>query len=137
MTGSIPESVRHMVEARSGGVCERCGGARATDKHHRLFRSRLGLHVVENLVDLCGPGNVAGCHGFAHQRRAAEVEGFSIRSGGDPLLVPVQHAVFGLVLLTAEGGWKPVSDAGVGADMDAWESPISAATKVASETGWV
>lgn len=47
-------------------MCEICYKHRATDKHHRRFRSRRGQHTVENLLDVCGPGNTFGCHGRAH-----------------------------------------------------------------------
>lgn len=131
MSTDIPASVRRAVEARSGGVCEGCGRRRATDKHHRLYRSRLGEHTVENLLDLCGPGNADGCHGFAHSGRVGEDRGWSIRSGGNPLLIPVQHALFGLVSLTADGGWEPVSEGPVGADTDPWFLSAEAQTEVA------
>lgn len=62
----IPPANRAAVTARSGGVCEVCHRRPATDKHHRRFRSRGVDHSVENLLDLCGPGNVFGCHGDAH-----------------------------------------------------------------------
>lgn len=65
----IPQHIRVRVSERSGGVCEVCFAARATDKHHRKFRSRAvrtGEHSVENILDLCGPGNAFGCHGDAH-----------------------------------------------------------------------
>jgi len=129
---AIPASVRRAVEMRSGGVCEGCGMRPATEKHHRLFRSRGGPHTISNLLDLCGWGNHTGCHGVAHTR-VGEERGWSIRSGGDPLLVPVEHALFGLVLLTAEGGWEPVSGVGSPEHTDVWLPPISATTNVASE----
>lgn len=62
----IPAAIRKMVRARSGGICEVCFAAPATDQHHRKYRSRSGEHTVENLLDLCGPGNAFGCHGDAH-----------------------------------------------------------------------
>ena len=62
----IPPAIRKKVRERSGGVCEVCLAAAATDQHHRQFRSRSGDHAVENLVDVCGPGNAFGCHGDAH-----------------------------------------------------------------------
>lgn len=114
MSTDIPESVRRAVEARSGGVCEGCGVAAATEMHHRLYRSRGGAHTVENLLHLCGWGNHTGCHGVAHTK-VGEVTGWSIRSGGKPSEVEVLHALFGLVLLTTEGSWKPADDV-----KDAW-----------------
>lgn len=71
----VPEGVRMAVRARSGGVCEACHAAPATDQHHRQYRSRGGWHLIENLLDLCGRGNTSGCHGDAHRGR---LEGASI-----------------------------------------------------------
>lgn len=45
---------------------------------------------MDNLVALCGWGNHTGCHGWAHGENVkAEAHGFSIRTGGDPALIPV------------------------------------------------
>lgn len=62
----VPPAVRAQVRGRSGGVCEVCHQHPATDQHHRQYRSRGGQHVVENLIDICGPGNAFGCHADAH-----------------------------------------------------------------------
>jgi len=131
VSADIPEAVRKAVEARSGGVCEACGRARATEKHHRLFRSQGGLHTVENLLDLCGWGNHTGDHGVAHTKAGFE-KGWSVRSGDDPAEIPVEHALFGRVLLTADGAWKPVGDGSGHDDTRLWETPFSGATKVAA-----
>jgi hypothetical protein len=64
--GPIPQKIRAAVRERSGGVCEVCHQRPATDQHHRLYQGRGGAHDVENLLDVCGPGNVSGCHGRAH-----------------------------------------------------------------------
>lgn len=77
----IPPAIRAQVRERSGGVCEVCHSARATDQHHRQFRSRAsrdGAHTVENLVDICGPGNAFGCHADAHGSKPPE--GLAINS---------------------------------------------------------
>lgn len=133
MSTDIPVSVRKVVEARSGGVCEACGRRRATEKHHRKHRSQGGLHTPENLLDLCGWGNHTGCHGVAHTR-AGVVKGLSVESMDDPAAVPVEHALFGRVLLTADGAWKPFGDGAGHEYTPLWETPFSGATKVA--TGW-
>jgi len=62
----IPAPIRAKVRERSRGMCELCHVQPATDQHHRQYRSRGGEHIVENLLDLCGPGNVFGCHADAH-----------------------------------------------------------------------
>jgi hypothetical protein len=74
----IPPAIRAKVRERSGGVCEVCFSAPATDQHHRKFRSRSGEHAVENLLDVCGPGNAFGCHADAHS--ADPLGGVSINS---------------------------------------------------------
>lgn len=131
MSHKIPELVRRTVRGRSGGVCEACGRARATEQHHRLYRSRGGADVVSNLLDLCGWGNHSGCHGVAHTR-TGELRGLSIRSGGDPLRVRVEHALFGVVLLDDKGGWSPVPSG-----TDPWVSPVPIATiGAAAEGDW-
>ncbi|OOB90335.1 HNH endonuclease [Rathayibacter sp. VKM Ac-2630] len=102
----VPIGVQLAVEARSGGMCEGCGLHRATEKHHRKFRSRGGEDTVENLLDLCGSGNHSGCHGAAHGARPApercEAIGWEVRTDEDPLDVPVPYRGR-LVHLTADG----------------------------------
>jgi hypothetical protein len=68
----IPAAIRAKVRERSGGMCEVCHVRPATDQHHRQFRSRGGEHIVENLVDICGPGNAFGCHADAHGPKPPE-----------------------------------------------------------------
>lgn len=136
MSTDIPQAVRDVVRKRSGGICESCGVAPATEMHHRLYRSRGGLHTASNLLDVCGWGNTSGCHGRAHSGDVGVALGLSIESGGDPRLIPVEHALFGWVLLTDEGLWEPVSqpDVGAGSDLTDWEIP--AATKVVDGLDW-
>lgn len=88
MTGFSP-AVSALIEKRSGGVCEGCGVAPATEKHHRQFRSRGGSNRASNGLHLCGWGNHTGCHGRAHAGAIGESLGWAIRSGFDPLEVPV------------------------------------------------
>jgi hypothetical protein len=61
---------RPIVAARSGGHCEArtdwCEG-QATQVHHIARRNGATAHDPENLLHLCGAGNVTGCHGAAHQ----------------------------------------------------------------------
>lgn len=75
------------VEARSGGVCEACGAARASEVHHRKYRSRGGTDDVWNLLHLCGWGNHTGCHGLAHSKDGHAL-GLSVNSWADPREVP-------------------------------------------------
>lgn len=83
----IPQAVRDALATRSGGICEVCHAAVATDAHHRQYRSRGGRHLIQNLVHVCGPGNAFGCHGDAHG--SAPLEGVSINSWmTDPARIP-------------------------------------------------
>lgn len=50
-----------LVPERSGGVCEYCHMAEATQIHHRKYRSRGGKHRAQNLIHLC-----LRCHNLAH-----------------------------------------------------------------------
>ena len=94
---------RPVVERRSGGMCERCGAARATDKHHRKLR-RHGDHAPANLVDLCRT-----CHNWVHAHPAeALLAGFMCPSWENPRLQPVKHAWLGRVLLVDDGSVDPV-----------------------------
>lgn len=103
----IPPEVRAALLRRSVGLCEGCELRAATDAHHRLYRSRGGLHLIENLLHLCGSGNSSGCHGIAHSGKEGEDLGWAIRSGGNALLVPVSYR--GKMLrLTSDGNVKPV-----------------------------
>jgi hypothetical protein len=76
------------VSVRSRGICEGCGVQPATEKHHRLYRSRGGHDTTANLLDLCGHGNYEGCHGLAHTAIGEQL-GWSVIRGKDPALVPV------------------------------------------------
>ena len=65
MSKEIPLSVRKEIRSRSGGYCEaRVPGVcqnTASHIHHKKRRSQLGLHSLDNLVDLC-----TNCHTYAH-----------------------------------------------------------------------
>ena len=78
------------VAMRSGGICEGCGVVPAKNMHHRKFRSAGGHDTIENLLHLCGSGNVSGCHGIAHGAMKMQ-NGWSVAPWNDPTLVPVFH----------------------------------------------
>lgn len=104
---SFPASVRKVVAKRSGGVCEGCGNAPATEFHHRRFKSRGGKDTVPNCLHLCGWGNHTGCHGLAHS--ASPPPGWAVHSWESPELVPVTR--YGeLVWLTSDGRAVPVGE---------------------------
>lgn len=109
-----------LVWERDGGRCVRCGrqlaGTRGVDfsLQHRRARgaggsSRPDTNQPQNLVLLDGSATT-GCHGWVEQHRTeARQHGWAIRQTDNPLLVPVQHAVHGLVYLTAAGTWTALT----------------------------
>lgn len=102
------QDARRLVRERSGGICEVCGCQRATNFQHRRAKSHAGPWTASNGLDVCGMGNTSGCHGYIHQHPTeACVEGWTVKSWDDETVIPVRHAVFGLVLLDDEGGWTP------------------------------
>jgi hypothetical protein len=86
-TGFAP-ATKQTVTERSGGVCERCGVARAVHLHHRLLR-RFGDHSVANALHLC-----VFCHDAVHSAAGLSYDcGWMIASGVDvdPASVPVVY----------------------------------------------
>lgn len=106
---SVPAKTSKQLHERSGNWCEGCGMRPATEKHHRLYKSRGGNHALENLLHLCGWGNHTGCHGVAHSGVKGDLLGWAIHMGGDPLLVPVMYRGVKSFLL-ADGEVQPVTD---------------------------
>lgn len=103
----FPPAVRKLVAERSGGVCERCGFARATDHHHRRLRQRTGpgnTHGAANDLHLC-----RGCHFTVHLRPLdSDLEGWMVASGFDPAATPVGRRGH-KVLLTDDGDVLPAT----------------------------
>lgn len=91
MSNPVPRkftpAIRALIDVRSEGMCEACGRARATQVHHRLYLSRGGRGNAANGLAVCGLGGADGCHIEAHTLKG-ELRGWSIRSGGDPLVEP-------------------------------------------------
>lgn len=99
---SIPKRLRDQLYVRSGGSCELCALARATNWHHRKNRSQGGQHTLSNALHLCGSGTT-GCHGMVTENPSRAYDrGWSVRSGFDSCDVPV---VF-------QGSWALLSDDG-------------------------
>jgi len=74
---------KDLARVRAGGACEGCGAENVPlEHHHRKFKSRGGLGVVENDALLCGWGNHTGCHGRAHGPKPPV--GWSVASWSDP-----------------------------------------------------
>lgn len=92
----IPQAVRELVKARSGGRCEAglinvCHGT-ATNMHHRRRRNISPAHTAPNLLHLCGSGTT-GCHGWITQHPAAASEpgaGWIVSSYAQPENEPVR-----------------------------------------------
>lgn len=60
--------IRRQLREERGLVCQVCGVRRWTDMHEILARSGGGSPTdPANILLVCGPGNVAGCHGWIHQ----------------------------------------------------------------------
>lgn len=101
-------SSRKLVEARSGGVCEKCARKPATDKAHRQSRGVGGAWCPSNLLDLC-----RDCHrgNHDHPQRAYD-GGWHLRSHTTPTKEPVlfsHEGRRGWALLAENGGfvWLP------------------------------
>lgn len=91
------------VRLRDGNRCARKGESGSLHVHHRQLRSQGGDNSSANLVTLC-----FACHRWVHGNPyAAEAEGFLLRQGSDPALVPVRHFMWPErpVLLDAEFGF--------------------------------
>ena len=95
------EQSKPVVHKRSGGRCERCRRADASDVHHRRPRQMGGdkgpvTNGPANLVHLCRP-----CHVWCEDYRTdAEDTGWLVRRGvttpGDVVLVPLRGRPFRL-----------------------------------------
>ena len=117
-------NVDEQVIARDLGCCVRCGKhvahlerGFAWSIHHRRPRGKGGTSLAwvgaaANLIVLCGSGTT-GCHGWIESHRAdARADGHLVPLNGIVRAdeVAVRHAGLGLVLLTDEGGWRPVEE---------------------------
>lgn len=103
--GPIPRKAREAVMARSGGMCEHCGKKRATQIHHRRYRSRGGDHRLSNLLAVCGSGNHSGCHGVAHTLAGFSL-GLAIPAGGGEYMVPENTPFW------SQGKWLLIDNSG-------------------------
>lgn len=114
---------RKLLAARSGGTCEGCGRAPATDYAHRVGRAQGGLWCPSNALHLCGglaaalarPGALS-CHAWSHANPTeARSVGWLLRSTDDYLTFPALLPVHGLVLLRPDGTFTPTSTEGTAA----------------------
>lgn len=96
---------RAIVKARSGGMCEVCGGKPSTNWHHRQNRSVGGRWDAANGLAVCGTGTT-GCHGYITTNpQAAREQGWSVPSHLDPARTPAWIARRGFVLLNSVGDY--------------------------------
>lgn len=108
-----------IVDARAGlgdprmRRCERCGSSETLTHHHRIKRSQGGRHDPSNVVLLCGHGTSPGmCHSWVeHNPTEAHAQGWALRRGDDPLVVPIKYLALNMrvrldddgMLIPAEG----------------------------------
>ena len=100
MADDIPTATRLVVSQRDPS-CVRCGAA-PDHTHHRKGRRIPDPHRQSNLIRLCW-----SCHDWVHRHPAAAYEaGWMIppSSPDDPVAVPVQLGLYGVVHLLDEGG---------------------------------
>jgi hypothetical protein len=96
---------RELVYARSGGLCERCGLAYATEWHHRRARSQRGPWEPSNGLHLC-----SSCHGeITETRTEYYVQGWLVHSWADWAETPVTLH-YGRVLLDNAGAYRFVEE---------------------------
>jgi hypothetical protein len=102
---------KNVLKVRSGGWCECCGQAEATNFSHREGKGVGGIWTPANGLHACGWGNLSGCHGRIHQnpKWARDEMGWRLKSHEDPLAMPALLARWGWVLLDDEGGMVQLS----------------------------
>lgn len=124
----VAPEVRDAVLARSGGRCEigatpacrarqrRLDSPEGGNQHHRRpggmgGSKRASIHQAPNLLQVCGSGNVSGCHGHIERNRTlAYANGWLVHDGQDPAVVPVLLHDGRRVLLDADGYRAPAAD---------------------------
>lgn len=99
----IPTKARQIVQERSGGRCERCGGVGEHLHHRRRRRPAAGhdQHCPCILVRLCSV-----CHAAAHlsNQTLMQVSGFQVSAYEDePWTIPLQHSLYGWVTQNCDG----------------------------------
>jgi len=106
LTGLALRRRNKAIDKREQQRCAKCGVIiwSGGSRHHRKFKSRGGGDEVSNGILLCGSGTT-GCHGWVHFNPvSAAMLGLVVGSEQDARLIPVQHAIYGVVWLDDEGG---------------------------------
>lgn len=91
---AISQTTVDLINERSGGVCEVCEAAPASNLHHRRARgmggTRAQIHGPEWLLHLCGTGTT-GCHGYIENHpEISYSKGWKLRRTREPAISPVQ-----------------------------------------------
>ncbi len=98
---------RRLVKARSNECCEGCDMARAAHMSHRIAEGQGGPWCPSNLMHLCAACHLVWAHANPTDAKAA---GWIVHPNHDHTVIPVRHALHGLVLLDCDGGWTTYSE---------------------------
>ncbi len=88
---AVPAAVIALVDGRDRHVDRSTGRTLGAGRnlHHRLLRSRGGLHTAANLITLSGSGTT-GTHGYMHAHpKIATHYGFIVPTRADPAEWPI------------------------------------------------
>ncbi|MFC9768815.1 HNH endonuclease [Rhodococcus jostii] len=103
----FPRKVRDQLDERSGGLCEICGTADATQRHHRRPRGSGGTRRTESNLAANGLMLCYRCHAFVEkegrQTRVSYVRGYLVHQGDCPARVPVHYRGGQVAFLTDDG----------------------------------
>lgn len=106
MANAIPTRSRELVKARDRGCCAICGNpARVGQWSHRRRRGReADAHSPAN-----GLWTHVSCHAGLHDDPiGAKARGWMVSQFvADVTIIPVDHALYGMVYLDHDGGHSP------------------------------
>lgn len=124
MSTQITTATRRILRERSGGVCEVCGAARATEASHRRPRGMGGTSLTHRhgpawVIDACHD-----CHQGRIERHRVEAlaHGWLLDAGQDAAATPAW-----LTLIYGTGWWFLLDDGGYSWGPDA-PAPVTART---------
>lgn len=103
LLGSGERRARRIVGRRSGGWCEVCDRAGATEWHHRKNRSQGGRWCPANGLHVCSE-----CHRYITTHpEAARQQGWAVPRESDPATAPVWLGRHGWARLSTAGDITP------------------------------